>query len=485
MADTVAAAPEVRLDTHSIEPIPEADRDSTGWQQFWIWAGANIAPINWALGALGIVLGLGLLETIVIVVVGNIVGCAIFAAMTVMGHKTGVNQMVLSRSAFGRRGGYLSSWMQFLMTMGWIGVNTYFPTVLIVAILGEVFDIEDTFFVKFVVVTILMALQVGIGVYGFYLIRSFEKYTVPVTVGIMSLMSILAWTRDGVVDWGLSSTLSGAAHFSAITGLITAIGVGWGISWVTWASDYSRFVPRSVPSKTVFWYSYWGMFLPTVWLAILGASIASVTADTDPAKLVTSVFGGFVAVLVMVMVAHGPIATNILNVYSSALAAASAGIKASRRALGLLAGAVGYAVTLYFIGHAQFASDFDSWMVGLILWMSPWAGVILADFYLLRKQNIQVSELYTDPARSAYDDVNWIGIGAFVAGLVAGWLFEFGLVTPLQGLISKHLLNGADLSWLVGLVVAGGIYLIGMQGKVRAPAREEMAPVMGGGGGGE
>ncbi len=485
MADTMVPEHEVRLDVHSIEPIPEKDRDSTGWQQFWIWAGANIAPINWALGALGIVLGLGLIETIVIVVVGNIIGCAIFAAMTVMGHKTGVNQMVLSRSAFGRRGGYLSSWMQFLMTMGWIGVNTYFPTLLIVGILGEVFNIEDTFFVKFVVVTIIMALQVGIGVYGFYLIRSFEKYTVPVTATIMLIMSILAWTRSGVVDWGLQSTLSGAAHFSSITGLVTAIGVGWGISWVTWASDYSRFVPRSVPSRTVFWYSYLGIFVPTVWLAILGASIASVTVDTDPAKLVTSVFGGFVAVLVMLMVAHGPIATNILNVYSSALAAASAGIRASRRTLGVVAGIVGYVVTLYFLGHQQFASDFDSWMVGLILWMSPWAGVVLADFYLLRKQNILVPELYAEPDRSGYDDVNWIGIGAFVAGLVAGWLFEFGLVTPLQGLISKNLLSGADLSWLVGLVVAGAVYLIGMQGKVRAQAAEMMAPAMGGGSGGK
>jgi nucleobase:cation symporter-1, NCS1 family len=49
-------APELRIDVHRIEPIPEADKDSTGPQQMWIWAGANIAPINWALGALGIVL---------------------------------------------------------------------------------------------------------------------------------------------------------------------------------------------------------------------------------------------------------------------------------------------------------------------------------------------------------------------------------------------------------------------------------------------
>jgi NCS1 nucleoside transporter family len=477
MADTMVS--EVRLDAHSIEPIPEADKDSTGWQQFWIWAGANIAPINWALGALGILLGLGLMETIVIVVLGNIVGCGIFAAFTVMGHKTGVNQMVLSRSAFGRRGGYLSSAMQFLFTMGWIGVNTYFPVLLAVGILGE-FGVEDTFFVRFVIVTVIMAIQVGIGVYGFYLIRTFEKYTVPVTVAIMALMSFLAWTRPGVVDWGLTTELTGAAHFSAITALVTAIGVGWGISWVTWASDYSRFVPKKVPSRTVYWYSFFGMFIPTVWLAILGASIASVSASADPARLVTSVFGGFVAVLVMLMVLHGPIATNILNVYSSALAAASAGIRASRLVLGLIAGAVGYAVTIIFLNEPDFAQTFDFWMVGLVLWMSPWAGVILADFYLLRRQRIDVGELYADPERSIYGDVNWIGIGAFAIGLVSGWLFEYGLVTPLQGFVSKELLNGADLSWLVGIVVAGGLYLLGMRGRATVPARGMVAPPVAG-----
>ena len=65
---TEATTSEVRLDAHSIEPIPEQDKDSTGIQQLWIWAGANIAPINWILGALGIVLGLGLVETVLIVV---------------------------------------------------------------------------------------------------------------------------------------------------------------------------------------------------------------------------------------------------------------------------------------------------------------------------------------------------------------------------------------------------------------------------------
>src|SRR6202163_4494131 len=170
---------ELRVDAHSVEPIPDADRDSTGPQQMWIWAGANIAPVNWALGALGIVLKLGLWETIAVIVIGNVIGCAIFAAFTVMGHKTGVNQMVLSRSAFGRRGAYLPSALMFLMTLGWIGVNTYFPVKIMVAILGQ-FGVADTWLVTMIVITIVVLLQLGIGLYGFYAIRTFEKYTVPV-----------------------------------------------------------------------------------------------------------------------------------------------------------------------------------------------------------------------------------------------------------------------------------------------------------------
>ncbi|MEH2476783.1 NCS1 nucleoside transporter family [Nitrobacteraceae bacterium AZCC 2146] len=460
---------ELRADIHSIEPIPDADRDSTGPQQMWIWAGANIAPVNWALGALGIILKLGLWETIAVIVIGNLFGCAIFGAFTVMGHKTGVNQMVLSRSAFGRRGAYLPSLLMFLMTLGWIGVNTYFPVKISMAILGQ-FGIADTWIANFIVITIVMVLQVVIGIYGFYAIRTFEKYTVPATVAIMVLMSVLAWSQPGVVNWNLKSSLPPGAHLAMLSLLTTAVGVGWGISWVTWASDYSRFVPRSASSKSVFWYSYIGMFVPTVWLAVLGATIASVTLDADPAKMVSAVFGGAAAILVLLMVLHGPIASNILNVYSAALAALSMGLKLSRTALALIVGIAGYLVTIYFIAAPSFAKAFDNWLISLLLWMSPYAGVVMADFFIKRKGQIDVAELYKSPEASAYGDINWAGTIAFLVGLVAGWSVQDGLVPALQGPISINFLGGADLSWLAGIVVAGGVYLALDKFTATAPA---------------
>src|SRR5205807_8958865 len=171
---------------------------------------------------------------------------------------------------------------------------------------------------------------------------------------------------------------------------------------------------------------------------------------------------------------HGPVATNILNVYSAALAALSFGVRLPRVVLGIFAGVVGYVVTIYFIATPSFASAFDNWMSSLVLWMSAWGGVILADFYLLRRRKIEVDELYAEPSRSKYGDINWGAMVAFAAGLVAGWSVEDGLVPALQGPISIHLLKGADLSWLVVLVVACLVYMVASQRRV-----ERVQPAVG------
>src|SRR3989449_8066964 len=109
--------------------------------------------------------------------------------------------------------------------------------------------------------------------------------------------------------------------------------------------------------------------------------------------MVSAVFGGITSILVLLMVLHGPVATNILNVYSAALAALSMGLRLSRTAMALIAGVVGYLVTIYFVFQPSFAKAFDNWMISLLLWMSPWAGVILADFFIKRRSEEHTSEL--------------------------------------------------------------------------------------------
>lgn len=461
----------VQIDPHGIEPIPATDRDSTPVQQFWIWAGANIAPINWVLGALGIVLGLSLVETIVVVTIGNLAGCALFGLFCVMGHRTGVNQMVLSRSAFGRRGAYVPAVAQLLLTMGWVGVNTWVVLDLTLGVLDEI-GVSGGTGLKYVIGLLLMVVQAVIAIWGFYLIRTFEKYTVPVAALIMVVMSVLAWTKSDVT-WS-HSTVHGADKLTSISQLLTAIGIGWGISWFTYSSDYTRFVATRYSDRQVWLATALGMFVPTVWLATLGASIASSGSETDPSQLVASVFG-VMTIPVLLLVMHGPIATNILNLYSCSLAALSIGLRTARWKVTAAAAVVGTGVLIAFIQSESFATSFDNWIASIIVWISPWAGVTLVEYFVLRRGRVDVPALYEPPDRSPYGDVNWPAIVALVCGLVAGWAWQYGLVGPLQGPIAKSLGN-TDFSWAAGMFVAGGLYWVLAAGRVRRTTPGSAAP---------
>jgi NCS1 family nucleobase:cation symporter-1 len=458
MADQRAGdlAAEVRLDAHGIEPIPDADRTSTPLQQFWIWSGANIAPINWVLGALGIILGLSLVETLLVLVIGNLVGCALFGLFCIMGARTGVNQMVLSRAAFGRRGAYLPATAQLLMTMGWLGVNTWVVLDLVLGIFHELgYDNPGTG-TKYAVGISIMAIQVVIAVVGFYWIQAFEKYTVPIAAAIMVLMSILAW-RKVDISWN-TSTVSGGDKLTSVTQLMTAIGVGWGITWLSWSSDYTRFVKPGTPERKVFWSCFLGIFVPTVWLGFLGASIASAGTSADPAQLVAAAFGG-TSILILFLVMHGPIATNILNLYSATLAALSLDIKAARWKVALVVSIVGTIALIAFIQSDSFAHDFDNWLVSVVVWIAAWGGVMFVDFFFVRGGHIDVAALYDDPHVARYGDINWAAIIATVVGLAAGWSWEYGLVDFFQGPVAKAT-NNIDLSWLAAFVVSGVLYYV-------------------------
>ncbi|ODQ91804.1 thiamine permease [Mycolicibacterium flavescens] len=444
------------FDAHGIEAIPDTSRDCSPRELFWIWAGANIAPINWVLGALGITLGLSLAETLVVVVLGNMIGCTVFGVFNVIGHRTAVNQMVLGRAPFGLKGAIIPGLVQFLLTMGWVGVNTWVVLDLVLGILAE-FGVAGSLWTEFAVAGFIMAVQLGLALYGFYAIRSFEKYTVPATALVMAVMTILALLTTEV-SWQSGSAVEPGDKLTAVTQLLTAIGIGWGLTWIPYASDYSRFVRPTASTRAVFWSSTLGMYLPTVWLAALGACLASAGRGSDPSTLVVSTFG-VMAVPVLLLLIHGPIATNILNLYSCSLAALSIGVRTTRWKLTLAAGGVASAVLAVFVQADSFAHAFDHWMVSILVWISPWAAIMLVDYFAVRRGSLDISQLYAAVSSSAFGRFNAAGLVSLALGVVAGWSWQYGLVPAMQGPLASAL-GGTDLSWLSGSLVAGGLYYL-------------------------
>ncbi|GCD96894.1 purine-cytosine permease family protein [Embleya hyalina] len=454
--DTVRGPAKAAFDPHGIDPIPAASRDSTAWEQFWIWAGANIAPINWVLGALGVTLGLSLVETLLVVVFGNLLGCAIFGLFNLMGHRTGVNQMVLGRSAFGRRGAVVPGVIQGLLAMGWVGVNTWVVLDLALAMLDEM-GIRGGSGLKYLVAGVIMVAQLALALFGFYAIRTFEKYTVPLTVVVMAGMTVVALTQVDP-NWTHATATTPGAKITAVTQLVTAIGVGWSVTWLPYSGDYSRFVRPGTSGRKVVWAAALGMYVPTVWLAALGACLASSGSSGDPSQLVIGAFGGM-ALPVLLLVMHGPIATNILNLYSCSLAALSIGLRTQRWKVTLASGVVASLVLVVFLRSNSFAHAFDNWMVSILVWISPWAGVVLVDFFVVARGRPDVAALYTTGHGSRLAAFNRSGLVSLALGIVAAWSCQYGVVPAMRGPLARAL-GDIDLSWLAGSVVAGGLYLV-------------------------
>jgi NCS1 family nucleobase:cation symporter-1 len=193
-----------------------------------------------------------------------------------------------------------------------------------------------------------------------------------------------------------------------------------------------------------------------MWLGVLGASIATTGTGADPAVIIVDTFGAL-SVPVLLLVIHGPIATNILNVYSTSVAALAVDINIPRQVLAGIVGVFATAFTIVLVFAGSLAENVDSWLAGVVAWVSPWAAIMLVHYYWVRREEIDVDALYQPPEQSRVGDVNWAAVVSLGVGLVLTWMCLYGLVGPLQGPIARGL-NGVDLSWAVGLIVTGGLY---------------------------
>lgn len=441
--------------------IPESMRTTDVRGQFWIWAGANIAPINWVLGALGVSMGLGLFETIAVLAVGNAIGMSLFGIFVVIGQRTGVTGMVLSRAVFGRRGAYVPAAVQSIVCMGWCAVNTWIVLDLVMALLGRIglVDPENSSAApRIAVAAIIMVIQVVIAWFGYRVISAFERWTVPPTVLVLVAMTLVAWFGLDV-QWGYTGdpALTAGEHLAAVTGVMTAIGIGWGITWLGYAGDYFRFVSTSVSSRKLFLASALGQFIPVVWLGALGATLATLSSSTDPGEIIVDAYG-VLAIPVLLLVVHGPLATNILNIYTCTVSTQALDIRIDRRVLNIIIGVVAMGVVVVFVLNGDFAATIDAWLIGIVGWLSPWAAVVLVHYFVIARQQVDPQALVAPADAGLVPAVRPAALIALAIGIVCTWMCMYGLLPVLQGPVAAAM-GGIDLSWLAGGTAAALSYL--------------------------
>jgi toxin CptA len=162
---------------------------------------------------------------------------------------------------------------------------------------------------------------------------------------------------------------------------------------------------------------------------------------------------------VLFLVIHGPIATNILNIYTFSVAAQALDVKVHRRKLNVFVGVLALAVIVFFIYQSSLATVLDTWLGAIVAWVASWAGIMLVHYYVIENGQVDVQRLFDPIGTRRLPDVNWATMFCFVAGIVATWTFMYGATGAMQGFGSRAL-DGLDLSWLAGGVVAAALYAV-------------------------
>jgi nucleobase:cation symporter-1, NCS1 family len=446
------------IERRAIEYIPPAERHGRPNTLFTIWFASNAQITAVATGLLAtVVFGLSLPWSIAAILIGNLVGCLFMAYHSVQGPRLGMPQMIQSRAQFGMFGAVLPILAVVLMYIGFFTSSA----ILGGEALSRLLHVStDWGIVLCDAITLVMAWI------GYDLIHRYDRWASVLFAAVFIAITVkmLTLTRPAY---------HGHADSAASVLLAISVFVSWQITWAPYVSDYSRYLPQDTPASRTFWYTYAGSAIGACWFMVIGALGGALAPDAISANTAGYFAGLFPAVqwLILLTAVLGIFAANVENLYGPFLAGAAALSPSGRvgsapLARLLAAAAVAILGTLFgILASAHFLTDLSNFVLFLLYFMIPWTAINLTDYYLVRRGRYDVADVFRTDGR--YGRVNWWGVGIYVLTV----LVEIPFVNSslYEGPIARSL-GGADISWIVGFVIAGGLYYLAAR---RLPAARE------------
>ncbi|MFE3460028.1 purine-cytosine permease family protein [Nocardiopsis aegyptia] len=467
---TGVAADEVfRVEAHGMDQIPDADRHGGPRELFWVWFGANLTFTFVINGALVVGLGLGFWAAVTIFTVGNLAFFLVGAA-AIAGARAGAPTLVVARAAFGRWGNYPVAVINWLVSIGYIILNTVVG-VLALAVLGGLAGLGTGSPTLVAGLVLMIVCTAGVAVLGHATVEVMQRW---LAIGLVACTAVLGALVLPQAD--LSSGGTDAPSLWAWSlGLVIAVS-GGPLSYIAICADFSRYLPRTSPGRGITAATGLGAMIPATALGIIGIAAATrveVGASADPVAAVAGLLPVWFQVPFLLVVVGGCVTNTIMTLYSSGLNLQVLGVPLDRARTVLVQVVLvtaGSSVALFVVDFTDALLAFLSVMVVVF---APWAGVFLADLGL-RRAHYDVEGLYTRSG-GAYRYTHGFhraGLAALVAGVVlAASAVDSVLWTgPLAGLL------GADLSLLGGPAAALTYYLLVRARRASAPTAHESAP---------
>jgi len=494
------------LDTsplHNVDlaPVPVAKRTWTTYNYIALWIGMAHNIPTWGLAAGLVLLGMAWYQAILTIMLANIIVLVPMLANSHAGTKYGIPYPVFARASFGVFGANLPALLRAGVACGWFGIQTWIGGTAIFTIVGALFGADSwwttadkiqigfgaaqpwTVWLSF---AIFWALNILIIVRGMDAVRRFENWAAPFVL-IVALVLLVGMTvkaggfgplleDHGTVGWSLDKFWFGLFP-PALMAMIAF--------WSTLSLNMPDFTRFGQGQRQQAWGQIIG--LPTTMtifplIAVLVTSAATVVfPGEDKANLFNPVYlvglmndgsaiGVIVVLLSLVTLGVATLSVNVAaNIVSPSYDFSNAWPKRiSFRTGGLITGVIGILLQPW-----NLYNDPNSY---IFTWLGTYggatgaiAGVLIADYWLVRNTNLRLADLYKPNGVYRYaSGWNWRAVVALLVGIVMAIGGSYSAVVdgvkqgpfPADGILPflKSPFAFADYSWVVGLVVSFVLY---------------------------
>lgn len=434
-----------KVESRGIEPIPQQERHGAPRELGLLWAGAfvNYASL-FSASLLTTYFGLGVWDGLLAATGGTVTAAVILGLLSNTGPSSGLPQIVFTRRIFGRRGSYIGAALTLFLATGWFAVDC-----VIAAQAGTQLFGGGNRAITFGLVILIAGLSVAVAIFGHETIKVLESFG---AITFAALSAVLFISLAPHFHWTQGPTASGPDYLGAFgLGFMTCFALV--ASWYPFASDYSRYLPASSPTRSVTLWPILGIVVPMVLLGLFGLLLPTIDSNLAAGQGVLAVIRAHAPVWVSVpffaFVVVGEIWANYLDVYTAGLVTLAMGVRLKRWQTALACGAAGTALAAYAVLISDFHLAYEDFLILTYLWAPAWAAVVLLSFFV-----------FTDTPRPA------LALAAWLAGTVVSLLFVnyanlFSNVAGSPGFFNDPLisrLHGADLSGLVSVGVAAAVY---------------------------
>jgi nucleobase:cation symporter-1, NCS1 family len=449
------------LYNHDLAPVPLAQRNWSTYNYAALWISMAHCIPTYMLASGLMASGMNWSQALVTILLGNTIVLIPILLNSHPGTKYGIPFPVFARAAYGTLGSNVPALMRALVACGWFGIqawiggealNTFFKAIIPgwSTLLGAGFLGHTT--TEWISFLLFWGLNIYIIYRGMDLLRAVENWAAPF---VLIMTGVLLWWAVSRAN-GVGPLLSHPGRFHTfrefwpifVPSLTAMIGF-----WATLSlnmPDFTRF-GRSQREQIV------GQVvaLPTTMslFAAMGVLITSATAIIygesiwDPVQLVGKFSSPIVVAISMFTVVVATIAVNIAaNVVSPANDFANAFPRfISFKTGGLITGVLGILIQPWKL-LADPSGYIFTWLLGYSGGLGSIAGVLVADYWLVRRRELQLEDLYL--LDGVYKGWNWRAIGATALGCALAW----------GGLILPALKPLYDYAWFVGFFAAGATH---------------------------